>query len=126
MKKLIIILALILLPSFTWAYDVVIDGIYYNLVKETKEAEVTHGNNKYTGSVVIPSKVTYDEKEYSVISIGDSAFFFCHELTSITIPQSIINIGNRAFYHCNGLESVMIPNSITKIGDAAFFSCAIL
>ena len=62
----------------------------------------------------------------SVTSIGDSAFFGCYGLTSITIPNSVTNIGHCAFYGCSGLKSIVIPDSVTSIGDSAFYDCASL
>ena len=39
MKKINLLLLLAFLPLFAGAYDVKIDGIFYNLNSETKEAE---------------------------------------------------------------------------------------
>ena len=62
----------------------------------------------------------------SVTSIGDAAFRDCKSLTSVTIPTSVTSIGERAFYNCTSLTSVTIPNSVTSIGDGAFASCTSL
>ncbi|MDX2111053.1 MAG: leucine-rich repeat protein [Verrucomicrobiota bacterium] len=58
-----------------------------------------------------------------VTSIGDSAFYACIGLTSVSIPNSVTSIGNGAFFSCIGLTSVSIPNSVTSIGYSAFSSC---
>ena len=123
MKKQLLLLAMILLPLVASADAVEINGIYYNLISKAKQAEVTSNPNKYTGSVVIPEKVTYESVEYSVTSIGNSAFQYCSGLTSITIPNSVTSIGNSAFSGCSGLTSITIPNSVTSIGDFAFSGC---
>ena len=75
-----------LLPVMAWAETVQIDGIYYNLITKAKQAEVTNrlggssdGKNSYSGSVDIPAYVTYDGAEYSVTSIGSSAFRLLHQ-----------------------------------------------
>lgn len=58
-----------------------------------------------------------------VASIGDSAFTFCLNLTSVTIPDSVTHIGNMAFLCCYSLESATLPASITFIGQLAFAEC---
>ena len=82
------------------AYDVEVDGIYYKLITKIKVAEVTNGDNQYSGDITIPSSINVDEVEYSVTIIGDEAFFGCSGLTSITIPNSVTSIGEGAFYKC--------------------------
>ena len=58
-----------------------------------------------------------------VTGIGDSAFYNCTGLTSVTIPDSVTSIGQYAFYGCTGLTSVTIPDSVTSIGSYAFYGC---
>ena len=53
----------------------------------------------------------------SVTSIGDSAFWGCSSLTSVTIGNSVTSIGDNAFRGCSGLTSIELPNSVTSIGD---------
>ena len=105
------------------AYDVKIDGIYYNLISEGKTAEVTYGEEEYSGEVVIPSSITSEGKEYKVTTIGASAFNSDRGLTSVDIPNSVTSIGIYAFEGCSGLTSVTIPNSVTSIGRWAFSGC---
>ena len=105
----------------TSAYDVEVDGIYYNLISKGNVAEVTYGDNQYEGDITIPSSINVNEVEYSVTIIG-RAFSYCSGLTSVTIPNSVIIIGD-AFSGCSGLTSITIPNSVTSIGDYAFFEC---
>ena len=127
MKKLFVFLfSLILSVVFSTsalAYDVKIDGIYYNLISKGKTAEVTYGEEKYSGEVVIPSSITVEGKEYTVTSIGKKAFYDCSGLTSISIGNSVTSIGEMAFQGCSSLTSVTIPNSVTSIGLQAFDSC---
>ncbi len=83
-------------------------------------------NNSLDGDIIIPSQVTYNSTIYSVTSIGNSAFWYCSSLTSVTIPNSVTSIGNSAFWNCISLTSVTIPNSVTSIGNSAFGYCSSL
>ena len=103
------------------AYDVEVDGIYYDISGTT--ASVASGNNNYSGDIVIPESITYVNSKYSVTSIGNWAFSCCSGLTSITIPNSVTNIGEKAFSGCSGLTSITIPNSVISIGEYAFDGC---
>ncbi len=78
---------------------------------------------KYTGAggnVVIPAVID----GVPVVGIGNSAFYICSGLTSVTIPNSVTSIGSLAFGYCSGLTSVTIPNSVTSIGSDAFSNCS--
>ncbi|MBR5803496.1 MAG: leucine-rich repeat domain-containing protein, partial [Bacteroidaceae bacterium] len=126
MKKHLLLLFAGLLPMLVSAQTKVqIDGIWYNLISKAKQAEMTWGEN-YSGSITIPATVSYDGVEYSVTSIGESAFRFCSSLTSITIPEGVTSIELYAFDGCTSLTSITIPKSVTKIGEYAFNDCSSL
>ena len=103
------------------AYDVEVDGIYYNLAK--KFAFVTAGDEKYAGEIVIPESIVVNEETYTVKEIEEKAFYECDGLTSVTIPSSVTSIGDFAFHDCSGLTSVTIPNSVTRIEFGTFSDC---
>ena len=105
-----------------------INGIYYNLVPNTGEAEVTSNPSgaRYTGKVVIPEKVNYDGKDYDVTRIGNNAFEFCENLTGVDIPCSVKIIGESAFTGCEIMGSITIPDNVTTIGRNAFSDCIAL
>ena len=102
--------------------------LYYNIVGGN--AEVTYptyhyySSTKPTGSLTIPSSVTYGGNTYSVTAINPHAFFGCTGLTSVNIPNSVVYIKNYAFYGCSGLTSVTIGNSVAYIMDYAFYGCS--
>ena len=112
------------------AHDAVVNGIYYNLDTTNKTAEVTYKGNyyfseeEYSGSVVIPSSITYNSEIYSVTSIDSFAFHGCRRLTSVAIGNSVTSIGQSAFRDCSGLTSITIGNSVTSIGQSAFRGCS--
>ena len=105
------------------AYDVMVDRIYYNIVTKVKTAEVTKGDNYYSGDVTIPETITVDNVVCNVTSIEDATFLDCTSLTSIIIPNSVTSIGYCAFVCCTGLTSITIPNSVTSIEGGAFDCC---
>ena len=118
----------LLLPATVTAHDFEVDGIYY--IINGNEATVTFRgtsyyeySNEYSGSVTIPSSVTYNGTIYSVTSIGVLAFYNCSGLTSVTIPNPVTEIGYSAFSGCRGLTSVTIPTSLKTIGERAFKDC---
>lgn len=91
----------------------------FKLNSDGDSYSVSHCENDAKGELVIPA--TYNGKP--VTSIGNSAFYFCRYLTSITIPNSVTSIGSSAFYYCLNLPSITIPNSVTSIGSSAFYYC---
>ena len=94
MKKQTLIFLIALLPLMAGAQTVVVDGITYNLITKGKIAEVASGS--YSGDVVIPETVTYEDISYKVTTIKEKAFAGC-SLNSIEIPSSITKIAAEAF-----------------------------
>ena len=120
-------IAVLLGSVMAHAYDFEVGGIYYNIISATDlTAEVTNGDNKYTGDVIIPSTVNYKSRDLSVIAIGWGGFSGCTELNSITIPNSVKSIGGSAFEDCSSLISITIPDSVTSINSSTFEDCSSL
>ncbi len=132
MRKLLVLLAMILLPMMASAQTVVVDGITYKLITKGKIAEVMESRDStimeievwdekgdsikldsivvrkpYSGDVVIPEQFIYDDITYTVISIGGHAFEGT-SITSITIPNSLKSIDEYAFYKCAKLSAVKV------------------
>ena len=125
MKKLMMILCTILCANILAAQtQFTSDGLSYEVIDNNSVEVARQNNSDISGSVVIPSTVTYNGTTYSVTSIRGSAFWYCNGLTSITIPNSVTSIGGFAFSGCSGLTSVTIPNSVTSIGESAFYNCS--
>ena len=104
--------------------------LYYNIIDATAHTvSVTYpgsssslwtGYTKPTGNIVIPSSVSNGGISYSVVAIGDRAFFNCDSITGITFPNTIQSIGNYSFSACYSMSSVTIPNSVKRIGEECF------
>ena len=124
MKKLMMILCTILCANILAAQTFTSGGLNYEIIDNNSVKVARQNSYDISGSVVIPSTVTYDGTTYSVIFIGDYAFGGCSGLTSVTIPNSVTSIGGSAFNSCSGLTSVTIPNSVTSIGGSAFYCCS--
>lgn len=77
-----------------------IEGLQYKVL-DNGTIEIS-GYSGEEAEIVIPE--TIDGKKVS--SIGNSAFWDCSGLTSITIPNSVTSIGDVAFYGCEGLTAI--------------------
>ena len=92
-------------------YFATIDGV---LFRKADKALISYPAGISSSTYTIPQGIT---------AIGDSAFYYCDSLTSVSIPDSVTSIGDNAFYFCESLTSVTIPDSVTAIGDSAFSYC---
>ena len=127
MKRLLLLICTLLCANVLSAQTTFwIGDIQYEITSTNPaEVEVNNATSAIT-TANIPSTVTYQETTYDVTAIGDSAFYDCRSLTTVTIPNSVTYIGDRAFKSCSSLTSVSIPNSVTSIGGAAFSGCSSL
>ena len=62
----------------------------------------------------------------TVSTIGDYAFYYAGELSSINFPTALTSIGDSAFFACQSLTAVDIPATITQIGPSAWAACTSL
>ena len=114
---------------FAWglrADTATVDGYTYTYSVTDGKATIGSSNAwtmavspKPTGHVAIPSSLG----GFPVVGIGEYAFYNCHELEGVTIPEGVTAIGKYAFYNCFRLEGMTIPESVTAIGQYAFQSC---
>lgn len=100
------------------------DGICYHILND-KEVEVTYyryGNSNspyYRGKIVIPETVTHHGVTYTIVGIGDVAFYYCGLVTDIELPPTVTYLGNDALAY-TGIQTIDIPNTVTSIGGGAF------
>lgn len=134
MKKILSVFFGVLLAAQAWAYDftAVYNGktLYYDIINDaevrltSQNSSTTTGNPYYNsntpvGDVEIPSTVTNtnDGKTYTVTQISNSAFAYCNELTSVTIPNTVTSIGSNSFVGCTSLTSINV-----EINNTAYTS----
>lgn len=80
----------------------------------------------YTGELVIPSRVTINNNDYTVVGVTESAFMNNTSLTKVVLPSTVTSIGNMAFYNCSLLEEVNIPEGVKVLPKACFSGCKAL
>ena len=127
-KILATIVACLALAMPASAFDFVRNGIYYSInSNQTSVTVENNGNvNTYSGDIVVPPTVTYNEYSYTVTSIGYQAFKDCDGLTSVRLPENISYIMNEAFMNCTSLASITIPSSVVTMYQNIFKGCSSL
>lgn len=120
-----------------------ISSKYYSFKIVNGNAEIT----EYNGSkknVTVPEHVERNNKEYTVTSIGEYAFWCC-DVKKVEIPETVVSIGSYAFRgstiqeiilpktlkyigsytfsYCENLEYVVLSNTVETIGNEAFAKC---
>lgn len=127
---LVFVILAVFYKSGVFAQEFIVDGIKYNVTSvENRTVEViSNGMNgwkgKYSGDIVIPSTVNYDDKDYNVTKVGERAFWFCADVTSFVIPNTITRIENEAFAYCWNAGDIQVPENVKYIGDRAFYVCS--
>ena len=111
--------------GYAQGQNVTIGDLKYWLSGSTARVNGHKDGENATGSLVIPSSVSYGGSVYSVTEIGWYAFSGCSGfIGSLTIPNSVTTIGSGAFSDCTGLTLVIFGNSVTDIGAGAFKNCS--
>ncbi len=108
-------------PNVTWGcsdYGITEDGFLW--IEKDDDMRILD----YSGSssnLIIPAKV--NGKYFT--SIADKAFYERFDIKSLDFdPESKLHtIGEKAFYFCNNLSAVTLPNSLATIKNYAFHGC---
>ena len=104
---------------------------------------VTVGSTTYTVAGIAPGGFRYCDfqtfnfaNDNAIVDIGEEAFAYCTNLTTIKLPYGIDRIAPSCFLDCRTLTHVYYSDSsgtmvinnrrITEIGDHAFDSCVSL
>ena len=117
-KKFRAILAIAMMLTFgiqTLAENIEIDGIYYSTYESDKTASVISGTNKYSGEVIIPGSITYNDIEYTVTIINSYAFEGCSGMSKLSIPNTISKILYGTFDDCSSLSELIICDGSTTL-----------
>lgn len=103
--------------AHTSAQEFEVDGIWYSVLGEGGVKVIPNPDKSvYSHSeVVLPDTVLYEGTEYAVTEIGDTAFYQCANLVSVTIPKSVTNVASKAFYECSSLRYVKIADGGTPL-----------
>ena len=81
----------VLPQSHTSAQEFEVDGIWYSVLSEGGVKVIPNPDKSvYSFSeVVMPDTVLYEATGYAVTEIGDTAFYQCADLVSVTIPKRL-------------------------------------
>lgn len=145
LKKSGVLITLLLTAFNLSAYDLEVDGIYYNVTSfENFEVKVTSGTTKYSVAITIPETIKYNGKTLTVVGIEDGAFAKCTSLYSLVIkdssksfdipfscfedsPLKYIYIGRNPstnYLYCKTtLQTAEIGDFVTKINGSMFDGC---
>lgn len=113
---LLLVCLMCALPS--WA-DKTSGNVTYKI--EGDNAVVTGLADAALKAITIPGEI-----EGHKVVIGNRAFSWCANLTSVTMSKGVTRIGYEAFYNCSSLTTITIPEGVTNIGDGAFYKCTAL
>lgn len=123
MRTFTLSLLSILIPVFANAFTgtVEIDGIYYEISTKAKTASVVKPSGfQYTGDIIIPSTVTYEDVECVVNAIGEYAFYINSKVKSIIMPNTIEKFDAYSFWGTR-LERINIPSSLKSMDKSALY-----
>ena len=140
MKKFIIFMFVIMLPSLTLMGQIQryieVGNLRYRIITEADGASTfgtvtlaapEYEDEVYQGDINIPIAVKEFDDEYSdsyrVIGIDDGAFKNAKNLGVVELPSSIEVIGNHVFEN-SSLKGIIIPmGKLKTIGSYAFAGC---
>ena len=122
-------------------YDYVADGVYYKILEDQENCvEVASSDRSAPETLIIPSKVTINGSDYTVVKLGYESLQDCRNSKNLLLPstlkviepdacianfeyvefpQNLEVIGSWAFYS-NYLNSIIIPDKVSRLPDESF------
>lgn len=116
-KHFLIVCLILILHDFLMAQNISVDGIVYHLSSSDRAIikgidESFECNN---GVLKLPSVIKKEGVKYKVKGIGELAFYNNKDIRYLVIPRSVDTIASGAFWQCHNLESVNMPNRPTPV-----------
>ncbi len=105
--KIFSVLGLLICPFISVsAYDLEVDGIYYNIDLEGSTASVTTGEKQYEGHIIIPEQFEFRNKRFDVIDVNIQRM---PNLRNISLPNSISSL---LLSNCDNILRLDLPQSL--------------
>lgn len=92
------------------------------IVEPVKNGEMDYDaaiDKNTVGNITIPAEVN----GWTVVGIGNNAFYNCKKITEVNLPLTVKTIGRCAFFFCSALEHITGLDGITAIEEVAFKGC---
>lgn len=107
----LLVIASGLQSAYAAYYQFVVGNVLYEIIGASNEVMAMQvPRDPAVGDVVIPSQVRMpgSSEYYTVVSLRDSAFYNCGEITTITLPATVTSLGHHAFENCFSLTAIHV------------------
>lgn len=101
------------LPAIARNFDYTYEGqtITYTVIDEDAKTVKVTQHSDISGNLILPAHPKSGITEYTLTEIDEWAFYFSHQMTSVTIPESVTSIGAGAFAKCESLTSIEVESA---------------
>lgn len=119
MKKFLSILLIVILIFAALPLNAAANEEIYTYYIYENEAYITDVSVSLEGDVIVPDTLG----GCPVVWIEESAFEYCRDITTLTLPASLECIRSYAFMNCESLTKIILPETLESIGLNAFIHC---